>query len=110
MCIYVIDWHRATFTGACLVLHVVAGIPILAVGATVAALGGITNVGATVSEMVLKRKEVKHANEWILQNQQYCQRLVEEYLLFEAELDCAKEFPDWDFDGLLGNVLADPIK
>ena len=88
----------------------VAGIPILAVGATVAALGGLTNVGATVSEMVLKRKEVKRANEWILQNQQYCQRLVEEYLLFKAELDHAKEvFPDSDFDDLLGNVLkVDP--
>ena len=88
----------------------VAGIPILAVGATVAALGGLTNVGATVSEMVLKRKEVKRANEWILQNQQYCQSLVDEYRDFEAELDRAKEvFPGGYFDGLLGNVLeVDP--
>ena len=60
--------------------------------------------------MVLKRKEVKRDNEWIQQNQQYCQRLVDEYQLFEAELDRAKEvFLDWDFDGLLGNVLeVDP--
>ena len=84
----------------------VAGIPILAVGATVAALGGVTNVGASISELVLKKKEVKRANEWILQNQQYCQRLVDEFNDFEAELDHAREvFPDWDFDGLLGDVL-----
>ena len=84
----------------------VAGIPILAVGATVAALGGLTNAGATISELVLKKKEVKRANEWILQNQQYCQRLVDEYEDFEAELDRAREvFTDWDFDSFVGEVL-----
>ena len=87
-----------------------AGIPLLAVGATVAALGGVTNVGASISELVLKKKEVKRANEWVLQNQEYCQRLVDEFNDLEAEMDRAREvFPDWDFDDLLANVLdVDP--
>ena len=87
-----------------------AGIPLLAVGATMAALGGVTNLGASTSELVLKKKEVKRANEWVLQNQEYCQRLVDEFNDLEAEMDRAREvFPDWDFDDLLANVLdVDP--
>ena len=85
------SWEHSERGGQRLVLGyvtAVAGFPILAVGPPVAALGGATNVVATISELPLKKKEVKRANE--LQNQQYCQGLVEEYQDFEVRSDYAR--------------------
>ena len=54
----------------------------------VGALSGAINVGASVNELVLK-KSVKRANEWILQNHQYCQSLMAEFIDFKADMDHA---------------------
>lgn len=82
------------------------GIAFLATGAGIGAAGGITGAGASIGDLIQKKKEIKRANMWIHDGRELCQKLIQVYDELEAEINNMRRlYPEISVDSLISDCL-----
>ena len=82
------------------------GIALLVTGAGVGAAGGITGAGASIGDLIHRKREIKRANQWIHDGRELCLKLIRMYDDLETEINKARRlYPEISVDDLISDCL-----